>query len=79
MNPAMLLRIKQAARDFRERHPKLPKFFEYVSRNHLREGAVLEIIVRLPDGDDVKTNLRLTREDVMLLEDLRQLLDEQSR
>lgn len=73
MNPAMLLRIKQAARDFRERHPKLPKFIEYVSHNHLCEDAVLEIRVRTPAGEEVKTNLRLTREDVALIEDLRQL------
>ena len=74
MNPAMLLRLKGEAKKFQQRHPKFVSFLDYAAGHKLLEGNVLELVLRSPDGQQVKTNLRLSAEDVALLTELQQAL-----
>ncbi len=75
LNPAKLLKFKGRWNEFSERHPKFLKFLSYVGSGTLKENDVLEMIIRSEDGAEVKSNLRLTAEDITLFSDLKAMLD----
>lgn len=75
INPAKLMKFKSRWSDFTNRHPKFLKFLSYVGSGTLRENDVLEMIIRREDGTEVKSNLRLTAEDIELFSDIKALLD----
>ena len=77
MNPAMLLRLKHDWEQFTKRHPKLMRYLGVISRSHLREGVIVELAVRDPDGSPLRANFRLTSEDVELLQTVRELLQKE--
>lgn len=65
MNPLALLR-------FRKAHPKFVSFLRAAdNETYLAEGTVVDISLRSKDGQQIHTNLRLTREDVEMLQALR--------
>ena len=71
MNPAELLRLKADLKTFEKDHPKFPAFVRYCADRGLREGTVVEITLRQPDGSSTKANLRLNEHDVQALKRLR--------
>lgn len=75
INPAKLLKLKSKWSAFSDRHPKFLKFLAYVGSGTLRENDVLEMIVRSEDGTELKSNLRLTSEDIELFSELKAMLD----
>lgn len=75
LNPAKLLKFKGRWNDFSKRHPKFLKFLQYVGSGTLKENDVLEMIIRSENGQEVKSNLRLSAEDIALFADLKALLD----
>ena len=74
MNPAALLRLKADVKAFEAAHPKFTAFLHYAAEHSLQEGNVLEVTVRQPDGKEVRSNLRLSEDDVRMLNDLLELL-----
>lgn len=75
LNPAKLMKFKSRWGDFTERHPKFIKFLQYVGSGTLKENDVLEMTIRSENGQEVKSNMRLTAEDIALFSDLKALLD----
>lgn len=73
INPMKLLWLKGAWEQFRLRHPKLAPFLNTVSKKALQEGTVLEITVTSADGQKYSSNLKLTAEDIRLMEELKDL------
>ena len=73
VNPMALMQLRPLFEAFRDRHPKFVQFFGYAGKD-LREGSLLEISVTAPDGKKTVTNIRVTEEDLALVEQLRQLL-----
>ena len=74
MNPAEFLRLKSDLKTFETDHPKFPAFVRYCADRGLREGTVVEIQLRQPDGTATKANLRLNEHDVQTLKRLRKAL-----
>ena len=74
MNPATLFRLKSELKAFRQEHPKFTAFLRYAAAHSLQEGNVLEVTVRQPDGKEIRSNLRLSEDDVRLLRDLQETL-----
>lgn len=74
MNPAALFRLKADVKAFETAHPKFTAFLRYAAEHSLREGNVLEVTVRQPDGKEVHSNLRLSENDVRMLGDLLEML-----
>lgn len=64
LNPMKLMQLQNVWKAFVARHPKLPMFFQAVGREALLEGTVMEIRVIKPDGSEMKANLRLSKEDL---------------
>ena len=73
-NPAKLLRLKRMWDGFAGRHPKLLRYLAYISDNSLEEGAILDITVIDPQGKSLRSNARLTAEDVDFLKEIREAL-----
>lgn len=68
MNPMDMMRIAGLWAGFKERHPKIPKFFRRVfEAGILEEGAVLELTVKGPDGQVMTANMKILQEDMELL------------
>ena len=67
MNPVDLLQIGTKIQKFKEQHPRFPAFVKKVGKEAITEGAVVEIKVTSVEGRDYVTNMRLTADDVDLL------------
>lgn len=79
INPAKLLKFKSAWEAFANRHPKFIRFLQYVGSGTLKENDVLEMTVRSEDGTEVKSNLRLSDEDIALFTELKALLESEKK
>ena len=73
MNPLEALSIKSKFDRFGRQHPKVVAF---MAENHgeLREGAVLELRIKSPEGRNVVTNMRVSAEDEELFGLLKEFL-----
>lgn len=75
MNPMAFFQLKSAWDKFRQRHPKFPKFLKAVSRQGITEGTIIKIDVTTPDGKSFQSNLKVQREDLELLAQLKQFTE----
>ena len=73
MNPLAMLKIKPLLEGFRDRHPKFLQFFGYASQN-MGEGSLLEIRITSADGKKAVTNIRVSPEDVALIEKMQEIM-----
>ncbi len=73
MNPMSLLTIKPALDKFQKNHPKFIQFIKSVSQAGVHEGTVIECKVITPDGKEIQSNIRITQDDLELLEKLKGL------
>lgn len=74
MNPAAIFKIKGLWDQFVQNHPKFPQFLSAVMNNGVREDSVLEIQVTQPDGQQMKTNIKVSQSDLELFEQLKSLM-----
>lgn len=70
---AMAQKVKPLLDNFRAEHPKFPLFLNAIQQDGLRKGSVLEISVTSPEGKNYTTNIRLTDNDMELLEMIKNL------
>lgn len=66
-NFQMLATARQAKAKFMANHPKVEPFLENINRKGFCEGQEIAIAVRYPDGEEYKTGIRVTQEDLDLL------------
>lgn len=72
-NPMDAMKAISLFRQFQGRHPKLVKFFQNEIMTGAPEGSVFEISMTKPGEETVTTNLRVTREDLELIEELKKM------
>lgn len=72
MNPMQLMKLKGNFGDFKKRHQMLTKFVKKISGT-MENGTVIEIAVTSPEGETIKTNMKVTPEDVSFFESIRKL------
>lgn len=70
INPAKLLKFKNAWETFRNNHPKFPKFLSAVQKNAVQEGTIIEINVTNASGETLSSNIKLKESDVELFKQL---------
>lgn len=71
INPAKLFKIKSMWDTFKQNHPKFPYFLQAASQDGLKEGNIIEISIKTTEGKVIASNLRLTRSDIEMLEELK--------
>ena len=76
INPMAFLKIKPLFEQFRERHPKFVAFLG-AAPQELGEGSLLEIKIKRADGYTTKTNIKITADDLDLIEQLKELTGQQ--
>lgn len=72
MNPMNLMKIKNLMEQFKQNHPKVPLFLQTAGQ-HIGEGSVIEVSVTTEEGKNFCTNMKVTAEDMKLVEQLKKL------
>lgn len=72
-NPAAILQVMNVWNKFKKNHPKFPKFMTAVYQNGIKEGTIIEINVTTADGQSLNSNLKISAEDMELIEQLKKL------
>lgn len=72
MNPMALMKIKGLMEQFKQSHPKVPLFLQSAGQ-HIGTGSVIEVSVTTEDGKNFCTNMKVTAEDMELVEQLKKL------
>ena len=73
LNPLQLMKLFAMNKKFQKNHPKVSAFFRTHFAGGLTEGTVLEISVTKPGEETVSTNMRIRKEDLELLEELKKM------
>lgn len=64
---SIISKLKNAYGVFCTNHPKVPAFLNEVKGKGFCEGQEIAVAVRYPDGTEHKTGIRVTAEDLQLL------------
>ncbi len=72
-NPAAILQMMNLWNKFKQNHPKFPKFMAAVYQNGIKEGSIIEINVTTADGQSLNSNLKISADDMELIEQLKNL------
>lgn len=73
MNPMDVYKVTQLWSRFCKNHPKFPVFGKTFLQRGLREGMILDLTVTDTDGEVLRTNIRLTADDIAMVEELKKL------
>lgn len=76
MNPMALLGLKSDFDKFRNNHPKFLQFAKAFTKAGIQEGTVMECKVITTDGQELQANIKITADDLELLEKLKSLRQE---
>lgn len=68
-----LLSLKSSIGKFQENHPRFVQFLKAMSQSGIQEGTILECKVITTDGKVMNTNIKITQDDLELLEKLKEL------
>ena len=74
--PYGFIGIKSDFDKFKNNHPKFLQFAKAFSKAGIQEGTVMECKVITADGREFQTNIRVTADDLELLEKLKNLRQE---
>lgn len=73
-NPAAFFQMMNLWNKFKQNHPKFPKFMAAVYQNGIKEGSIVEINVTTADGQSLSSNLKISAEDMALIEQLKSMM-----
>ncbi len=74
MNPMTLLTLKSDFEKFQQNHPKFIQFIKAMSQSGISEGTILECKVIPPEGKEISTNIRITQDDLELIDKLKDMM-----
>lgn len=72
-NAAAMLKIMSAKNKFTNNHPKFVAFLNAMFAGGIEEDTVIEITVTKPGQEPVTSNIKVRRDDLELLESLREM------
>ena len=76
INPMALLGLKNDFDKFKGNHPKFLQFVKAFTKAGIQEGTVMECKVITTDGQELQANIKVTADDLELLEKLKNLRQE---
>lgn len=77
INPMMFLQFKNSWQTFTRNHPKFPAFWRAVYKHGIQENMIIEFKVTEPDGKELASNIRVTKSDLELFENLKKMITNQ--
>ncbi len=78
-NPGLIFELQNKWQRFTDNHPKFPAFLRAVANTELNEGSVIEIGITTAEGQNIASNVKLTREDVDMLKEVAELMKSAGR
>lgn len=76
INPMQVFKIKGMWDGFTKRHPKFPSFLKAMTQGAVTEGSVLEITITTADGRTISSNLKVSAEDVAMVQEMKQMMQD---
>lgn len=76
INPMALLGLKNDFDKFKDNHPKFLQFVKAFTKASIQEGTIMECKVITADGQELQANIKITADDLELLEKLKYLRQE---
>lgn len=76
INPMALLGLKNDFDKFKGNHPKFLQFVKALTKAGIQEGTVMECKVITTNGQELQANIKVTADDLELLEKLKNLRQE---
>lgn len=73
MNPAALMKLMSAKKQFTETHPKFEAFCGAVLADGIEEGTVIEVTVTKPGKAPMTSNIKVRKSDLELIEALKSM------
>lgn len=73
MDFKMIFKLKGMWDKFTRNHPKFPAFLKEFRKHQMTEGTVIDVKITFPDTKEIETNIKLTNDDLNLLEELKKL------
>lgn len=73
MNPMDILSLKNDFQKFQGNHPKFIQFCKAVAQNGISEGTLLECTVKTPEGQTMQANIKITMDDLELIEKIKRM------
>ena len=73
MNPMTIMKLMGLKSQFENNHPKVVSFIQNVMGKQLEEGTIIEVSVQRPGEEPVCANMRVTKSDLELIEQLKEL------
>lgn len=73
LNPMQLMGLKKDLDNFKNNHPKFVQFVQAIAQSGVQEGTVLECKVISPEGQEIQANIKITREDLELIQKLKNM------
>ena len=73
INPTQLFQVMGAWQKFTANHPKFPKFLKAVAAEGIQEHTIIEVSVTTPEGKTYCSNLKITQDDLDLLEQFKHI------
>ena len=74
-NPAALMKIMAAKKQFTENHPKFSAFINAAFGSGIEAGTIIEITIQKPGQAPMTTNIRVQQSDLDLIEGLKGLVE----
>ncbi|MCQ2414456.1 MAG: hypothetical protein MJ063_00180 [Lachnospiraceae bacterium] len=68
-----IMKVKSAWDKFARNHPKFPMFLNAVKGKGVPVGTVIGISIDYPGGEHVETNIKVSEEDLDLVETLKKV------
>ena len=53
------MQFKKYWDEFTSRHPKFPMFLTAIMQNGIKEGTIIEIQIKNPDGKEFASNMKM--------------------
>lgn len=71
VNPGNIMKLMSAKNQFEARHPKFSAFFQAIMTQGVDVGSVIEVSIQRPGEEPVMANMRVTQEDIDLVNELK--------
>ncbi|MGN0164720.1 MAG: hypothetical protein ACI39R_00915 [Lachnospiraceae bacterium] len=73
VNPAAIMKLMNAKKQFTATHPKFEAFFNRVIAGGIQEGTIIEVTVTKPGEAPMTSNIKVQKSDLELFESLKEL------
>ncbi len=74
MNPASIMKIMSAKKQFTDNHPRFAAFLSAVLGKGIEEGTIIELKVTKPGQEAMVTNIKVQQSDLELLQELKEMM-----